>query len=109
MNTGIESPQWAKDLIGHWVIFHDYHHGIPDMKAFVFMTDFFPSNPLLRQVRIFADPYENVVDEITTGKPMLGLYATYIQKDEHQVIDVPVELLDWTAEQLSDLLAKETK
>lgn len=98
MNTGTESPQWAKDLIGHWVIFHDYHHGIPDMKAFVFMTDFFPSNPLLRQVRIFADPYENVVDEITTGKPMLGLYATDWEGEPHNSEEGEVKWL--TAEEV---------
>jgi len=103
MQVGEESPQWAKDLVGQWVVFHDHHHGIPDMKAFVFMTDFFPSSPLLRQVRIFADPYERVLESLKTGQPMLGLYATYIQRDEHKIIDIPVELIDWTAEQLSEM------
>jgi len=106
MNTGTESPQWAKDLIGHWVVFHDHHHGVPDMKAFVWSTDFFASSPPLQQVRIFADPYENVMESLKTGQSMFGLFATYIQKDEHKIIDVPVELMDWTAEQLSEMKEK---
>lgn len=103
MNVGVESPQWAKDLVGRWVVFHDHYRGIPDSKVFIFMTDYFPKGNPLRQVRIFADPYEAVVECLKTGQPSFGLYATYIQQDEHKIIDIPVELIDWTAEQLSDL------
>jgi hypothetical protein len=106
MRVGELSPQWALDLVGHWVVFHDHHHGVPDMKAFIFMTDFFPGSPPLRQVRIFADPYETVIESLKTGQPMFGLFATYIQENEHKIVDVPVELMDWTAEQLSEMKAE---
>lgn len=106
MQVGEESPQWAKDLVGHWVVFHDHYHGIPEMKAFVFLTDYFPFGNTLQQVRIFADPYDNVMESLKTGQSMFGLFATYIQKDEHKIIDVPVELMDWTAEQLSEMKEK---
>ena len=96
MNVGKESPQWAKDLVGHWVIFHDLHHGIEDMVAFISYTDYFDYAKPEQQVRIFADTQEAVIKEIETGTRELGLYATYIQQDKYQVIDTPAALEDWT-------------
>jgi hypothetical protein len=96
MMVGTESPQWAKDLVDHWVVFNDHHHGIDSVTAFVFYTDFFEHEDPKRQVRIFAIPFETAAQEDSTGAIQLGLYATYIQPDEYEVIDTPKGLEKWT-------------
>jgi hypothetical protein len=103
MMTGEASPQWAQDLVGYWILFNDHHCGCNDVKAFVYLTDCFPNNPERSRVRIFADLYESVIEEIATNIPTQGVYATYILEGQYQIINVPTEVWDWTMEQRRQL------
>jgi hypothetical protein len=98
MAPGTQAPKWAEDLIGQWIIFNDHHHSVNDVKAFIWSADC-----LGDKVRIFADTYESALSCIKTGGTVIGMYCTFLPPREYRVIDIPVELIDWTAEQLSDM------
>lgn len=99
MLIGDESPQWAQDLMYHWITYHDHIHGIDDMKAFCFYTDYFDYNSPQKQVRIFAVPYETAFREAQTGEREAGLYATYVIQSECRIIDTPEGLEEWTVKE----------
>jgi len=103
MLVGEASPQWAKDLIGYWIIFNDHHHSCNDVKAFVYLTDCFPNNPERSRVRIFAELYESVLLEVETDIPTQGVYATYLLEGQYQIINFPYGVWGWTMKQRADL------
>lgn len=96
MLIGDPAPQWAQDLVDHWIIFNDRFYGIEDHKVYVFYTDFFDYHQPDRQVRIFATTYSQAMEEVRTRKIPLGLYASYIVEGSYKVIDPPEELVEWT-------------
>jgi hypothetical protein len=93
MLIGTASPQWAQDLVDHWIVFNDRFFGIEDHKVFVFYTDFFDYHVSEHQVRIFATPYIQAMEEVRTGEVQVGLFASYIMEGDYQIIDDPKELV----------------
>jgi hypothetical protein len=103
MRIGDPSPQWAQDLVGHWINFYDRFFDKKDLKVFVWHTDFFGHSAPERQVRIFGDLQSQVLEQLQTGELPFGLYASYIMEGDYQIIDPPEGMAEWTVNRRSGM------
>lgn len=94
MQTGTESPEWARNLLFKWVEHDDPYYGCK-ITCFIWMTDCFEYAPISQRVRIFFES-EGMARDALDGTRESGIAASYILEDKHKIISTPIGLEDWT-------------